>query len=352
MRIPELAFIPSQRELLENYYIPTISHFTGGPEYLYSLAEYILESGNIEALSSSGRESLSGIDFITVSGNRNIFTSPKNLVDSGSIAAKFFYPDENVFPETQLLERFRASLERLHMVSTLTPEIILGRLEAFSKRREPDLSARLQLLLTQAHHPPLLSAEHLSLRWIPATDTLGERVYCNSYECRDRLQSSLVKYAMPMTDLEIGSLWQVQLGWKRPVTELNVAGDYSQDQQPRATPPEPRYVIKQLEEAVNRQDNSVIASLLKSGWLKSKGVDEYLDSLAWIPGKSGGYYLRSDVFFEEHGTIFQPYLDVIQPHFKKYFHPSTQTYGGVSFALEKSPGFGKVLADILVALYS
>jgi len=286
------------------------------PERKSSLSKYVLRQRCFAELSSKARSELAGIKFVPVRGTGGVFAAPTEIVDPVSHVSKLYFEDECVFPEETYLTEFGASLKELGMIKRLTGKILLERIEIYSEgRREIDeISEKVQHLLTSESRPPKLDSEHCQMRWIPASIDGVKKLY-NATECRSSTHKALVEYSMPITELEFSLNWQKRLGWDAP--------------------PARHYILRQLDEAVSRQDQdtSVILSLLSAGWLSE--IQE-LDTRAWIPGVSGGYYRRSDVFFKSAGL--HPYIDNLNSQFTKYFrHSSVPIFG-----IQQEPSFEKV----------
>ncbi|KAF8247792.1 hypothetical protein K440DRAFT_550295 [Wilcoxina mikolae CBS 423.85] len=317
-----LAELPSTQQILEQFIIPKITSTNG--ETRTSFSKFTLKSINFRLLSWEAKNRLANTSFIPVA-NSHLFKCPSQLVDPESGAAGLYFDDENVFPTLDYLKEFRESLKQLQMVTAVTERVIQNRLRKYSEGQEniAEISKKVQNLLDAAPNPPSISTEYRELRWIPATSLDGEIRLYNSCECRDKLQESLFKYSMPLTELDVSARWKTELRWYNA--------------------PEVRHILKQLEEAVSRNDNAVIISLLERGWLSLAEVSKELDHRTWVPGAGGAYYRRADVFLED--AEFHPYVDVLNPQFRSYFRTSTR------FAVEKTPCFQKLkdVHDILVA---
>jgi hypothetical protein len=323
-----LATIPSHKELLEQYVIPNLKLFV---RTMPSLATYILHPRNLKELDDEAMERLASIKFVPArdplpspgAGRKPqaVLKSPTELVDPSTTMAELYFADENVFVREDFLGKFRPGLKRLGMITSVTHQVVFDRLDTYSRNpdRLAEVSRCLKKLLDEVPKPPTLGQRHRELKWIPASmeGTDCEALF-SPLECRDHSVEKLVKYTMPLTNLDLGSHWVKELGWDGP--------------------PEPRYVIRQMQKAVAECDNTVIVSLLESGWLLNDIVQKTLKGRPWIPGASGGYYQRSDIFMRL--ARFKPHLDILSPEVARYFssadnHPAFLT-------VEKEPSFQKV----------
>ncbi|KAA8910606.1 hypothetical protein FN846DRAFT_775017 [Sphaerosporella brunnea] len=317
-----LCKTPSKAELLQQYVLPSLEKSTGKTKA--ALSQYILHWQNLMELSHdrSAIERLASMKFVPVRGSESMLKSPPELVDPSTVVEGLYFLDEHPFPRADFLQNFRGGLTTLGMITRITNAVVLERLKKYS--RCPDqfdgISHRLQLMLNERPIPPLLGSEYRELKWIPASMDGKEGLFSAS-ECRDHSRKNLVKYVMPLTKLEIGPRWATELGWFKP--------------------PSLHIVLEQLRMAILNMDNSVIVSLLDAGWLKDESVQSVLEQMAWIPGISGGYYHRSDIFF--HNAEFHPYLDVLSPLVGDFFPEGRAT--SLCFTLEKEPSLRK-LAEV------
>jgi hypothetical protein len=327
-----LAKIPSHKELLEQYVIPNLERRVS---VVPSLATYILQPRNLRELDDEAMKRLSSIKFVPVRDplpssevrrksqvSTSVLKSPPELVDPSTIMAALYFADESVFVREDFLSKFRPGLKRLGMITSVTDQVVFDRLDTYSRNphRLAQISSCLKQLLDEVPKPPPLGARYLKLKWIPASmeDPDCEALF-SPLECRDRSRPDLVKYSMPLTKLDFGSHWAKMLGWDGP--------------------PEPRYVIEQIEKAVSKRDNTVIVSLLDSGWLLNETVQKTLEAKSWIPGAAGGYYKRSDIFLCY--ARFEPHLDVLSPEVARHF--SCDGNLPAFLTVKEEPSFQKVL---------
>jgi len=299
LRTFSLADIPLNSDLLEKYVIPTMSEC--GDKARIALSKYILQPRNALDLSQKAQEILKLLPFVPVHGKPSLLKCPSELVDPESTVTKLYFDDESVFPDNKYLQEFRDSLHRLGMITSITEPVIFNRLDTYSKLplQIDKLSEMLQHLFVAAPKPPVLEDRYVELKWVPAS-MCGVMTLCSPCDCRNSHQKALVKYSMPLTELEVGPWWSKQLGWDRA--------------------PAVHHILKQLDEAVKHQDNEVITALLDSGWLYIDDVANQLEDRAWIPGASGGYYRHSDIFLRN--AQYHPYIDNINPQVAKYFNRS------------------------------
>jgi hypothetical protein len=320
-----LAKIPSKAELLENYVIPSLETTTGDTKD--SLSRYILHPQNLRELDLHGEalKRLESIKFVPVQEHASMLKSPPELVDCSNRVAELYFRDEYAFPRDDFLQEFREGLKRLGMITEITDSVVYDRLNKYSRslNRVEEVSLSLEVLLNERPKPPQLGPEYLGLKWIPASmdddGRKGTEKLFSASECRDYSREKLVKYAMPLTKLDFGRPWREELGWHQP--------------------PNPSKIIEQMEMAVAKSDNAVIASLLESGWLVNQTIQLRLEQIAWIPGVSGGYYRRSDIF-QYNAKKFHPHLDVLSPGVSRYFPERGAT--AQCFTVEKEPSIEKV----------
>ncbi|KAF8244236.1 hypothetical protein K440DRAFT_559411 [Wilcoxina mikolae CBS 423.85] len=316
-----LAEIPPPLDLLEKYVIPTMSERRGSARV--ALSRYALKPRNYLDLSSQAHDILKSLEFVPVHGEPSLLKCPSELVDPESTAAELFFDDEPVFPDKSYLLEFRDSLQKLGMITSITERVILNRLDRYSELPSQivKLSQMLQNLIFAAPRPPVLGDRYLNLKWVPASMNGVTNLY-SPRDCRNSHQKELVKYSMPLTELEVGSWWNTQLEWDRA--------------------PAPHHILRQLDEAVARHDNEVITALLEKGWLQLDAVANQLLDKAWIPGVSGGYHRRSDIFFRN--ASYYPYIDNISPQVARYFNNP-----GTLIRVHRDPPYDK-LKEIQVRL--
>ncbi|KAF8534251.1 hypothetical protein BDD12DRAFT_943100 [Trichophaea hybrida] len=314
----KLADIPLNSDLLEKYVIPAMSDL--GDKMKTALSRYVLQPHNALDLSQKSQEILKLLQFVPVHGKVSVLKSPSELVDPKSDTAKLYFEDESIFPDNDYLEEFQDGLERLGMITSITESVILNRLETYSKLplQIDKISEMLQHLFVAAPKPPVLEPRYVELKWVPASMiTSGVMTLCSPCDCRNSSQKARVKYSMPLTELEVGPWWSKQLGWDRT--------------------PAVHHILKQLDEAINHQDNEVITALLDSGWLYIDAIANQLENKAWIPGVSGGYHRHSEIFLRN--ARFHPYIDNISPQVVKYFR---RTHTLAPGKLKQSPSANKL----------
>lgn len=317
--------IPPPYALLEKYIMPGILNPISG-ESRTTLSKHILRFENVQLLSAQAKKLLSNTDFIPT-GNAHVLRCPSEVVDPQAGVAKLYFDNENVFPVPEYSTQFSPGLKMLGMITKTSPRVVLERLEHYSKsqKRVPEILAKVKCLLENAPTPPTMNDEDLELRWIPASSPGEGLRLCSPTQCRHKSQELYFKYSMPLTDLDINTAWKQTLKWFQTPKQL--------------------HVLKQLDEAVKRRDNEVLSTLLNSSLLASPSISKELDSRAWIPGTSGGFYRRNDIFQTQAG--FHPYTDTIAPHYSHMFGSGK----GYKFEIEESPSFHKLreLHDVLVS---
>lgn len=308
------AELPSPQDVLEEFVIPGIRNPTGG-EMRMSLSKYLLRFENVQLLSPQAKDLLSNTDFIPIR-NAHLLRCPSKVVDPRSEAAKLYFDNENAFPVPEYLAQFDRSLEMLGMITKTSGRVVQERLKHYSKSPESvsEILDKVECLLANAPTPPAMTAEDLELRWIPASSIGEDLRLCSPTECRHESQEVFFKYAMPLTGLEINRAWKEALGWLQPPKKL--------------------LVLKQLDEAVKKKDTDVLYALLRSNLFSALDIWREVDSRAWIPGISGGFYCRRDIFHTK--AKFHPYIDIIVPRFSHIFEPGTR------FPIEEFPSFQKL----------
>jgi sacsin len=293
-----LIHCPSLRDILSRHVIPGISdNGTAEDERRTRLIQYALD--NFSHLPPASRSDLSQKAIVPVSTGTGtaLLRRPRDTV-AGDVAPLFF-PEEARTPSEGFRERYFKELNELGMALTINTDILLERIDAYSKSTRPynQIEWKVKILFESGNPSQPLPEGHLKLPWIPARSLVpggAQRFFCAT-ECRNKESKRLLNYAMAIMEFHVSQLWIDSLGWSGPIS--------------------PEHLLRQLETAMEAEDVGALDSLVAYWSIEENytaGSPLELETRRWIPGATSRpylYYTSAEIFFHDSQGL--------APHFGK-----------------------------------
>jgi hypothetical protein len=320
----DLIDCPLPQDILRHHVIPRISNNgTAEDERRTKLIQYALD--NFSQLPSESRSDLSQKEIIPVSTSTPLLRRPRDTV-AGDVAPLFF-PEEARTPTEEFHKHYSKELGELGMVLTIDTDILLERIDAYSKSDRPydQVESKVKSLFHMGKPTESLPEEQLKLRWIPARSLVPGRAqgfFCAT-ECRNKESEGLLKHAMAIMEFCISPSWIDSLGWGGPIS--------------------PKHLLRQLEVAMEAGDIGALDSLV-TYWSEEEnytaGSPLELETRRWIPGATSSpylYYTPAEIFFHDSQDL--------SPHFGKigtYRDPERVEKFFTRIGVKKCPTFEQV----------
>ncbi len=305
-----LAECPSALELMVRFMVPLWEDKTMLSNWTTSGKEKITESllrnfYNLDELSKRRISSSAIIPVKRSNGEKaDKFSMVKELIDPSNVKLRdLFFEDEEVCPLDWVWEKYMGILVDCGLRTTLDNNLVVERVECFAKRTQDveKTSKRAEKLLSSvlSWEGGFDGREVLAireLRWLPAVDVHGSRVFKNSQECRGLDANLLVGLVLPILDFEILPGWRNLLGWGELV------------------PPET--LVKQLERGIEQENRKIIDAVLnyinRNNQLEA--VSQELLKLRCVVA-SNGRFVSVQMAFQSGCKNLQPYLYNVERHF-------------------------------------
>ena len=158
-------------------------------------------------------------------GKARAYRRIKTLVDPESSLAKLFFPDEEVFPETQFFERHRTALKKNGLQKVINHDIVLERIRCFAQRQNnEELLKKVRKLINSPMVVDHLEDENIiteirTSSWLPATSPSDQLVKCSPLQSRDIEDRDLFNRVLNVLDSRVDHHWKRLLGWDTVVEE-------------------------------------------------------------------------------------------------------------------------------------
>ncbi|KAL8786962.1 MAG: hypothetical protein Q9195_007974 [Heterodermia aff. obscurata] len=216
--------------LLFEYLLPYV--FSKQPvhsveEVKYSLADFTMKKARYQE-----RFWISKIDKFAIiplkigdTGKARAYRRIMALVDPESSLAKLFFPDEEVFPETQFFENHRTALRANGLQRAINLDIVIERIRCFAQRQNSEeLLKRVRRLINSPIDVGILENKNIvteirTSNWLPTTSPSGQLVNCSPLQSRAIEDSELCNHVLNVLDSKVHHDWKLILGWDAVVEE-------------------------------------------------------------------------------------------------------------------------------------
>ena len=316
----ELLDCLSLPDILKYHVVPRISD-TGASddERRTELIKFALD--NFDQLPPESRAELSQKQIVPVNISTTSLRVPGQTV-AGEPVNLLFFPEEERCATEDFSARYLGKLKELGMSTAVTPEILLERIDAYSKFTGPfeKIQLKVKLLFSHGKPPQRLPEEYRKLRWIPAKSPAGDRRLFSAAECQSKGRRDLLSYAMPIVEFTIAPSWLDSLGWSGPLP--------------------PGQLLEQLKAVTRKKDTAAWEALVRYWCIESKykpGPPLGLETREWILSASGTYHKPEEIFLDDAQGL-EPYFGIIRaPYHEERFQPFFTGIG-----VKKSPTFEQV----------
>ena len=147
------------------------------------------------------------------------------LVDPESSLAKLFFPNEEVFPESQFFEHHRTALRDCGLQRVINRDILLERIRYFAQCQDvEELLKKVRNMINSSVDVATLEDQNIITEiressWLPATSPSGQLVKCSSLQTRAIEDRKLCNHVLNILDSEVPDDWKRLLGWDTVVEE-------------------------------------------------------------------------------------------------------------------------------------
>ena len=146
------------------------------------------------------------------------------LVDPESSLAKLFFPDEEVFPESQFFEHHRIALKNCGLQMVINRDIVLERIRYFAQyQNAEELLKKVSKLVNSPIDVATLEEENITeirtSSWLPANSPSGQLVKCSPLQSRAIEDSELCNHVLNILDSKVHPDWKRLLGWNTVIEE-------------------------------------------------------------------------------------------------------------------------------------
>ena len=311
---------PSLPDILNYHVVPRISDTgTSDDERRTELIKFALD--NFDQLPPESRAELSRKQIVPVNISTTLLRVPREAV-AGEPVNLLFFPEEERCATEDFSARYLDELKKLGMSTAVTPEILLERIDSYSKftRQFDEIQLKVKLLFTHGNPPQPLPEEYRKLRWIPAKSPAGDRRLFSTAECQSQGRRELLSYAMPIMEFTITPTWLDSLGWSGPLP--------------------PGQLLEQLEAVTEKRDVDAWEALVRYWCIEGNhkpGSPLGLETRKWILSASGTYHKPEEIFLGDAQGL-EPYFGTIRPPYHEgRFQPFFTGIG-----VKKSPTFEQV----------
>ena len=217
-------------ELLFEHLLPFV--FSKQPVHSVEEVKYSLANFTMTEARHQGRSWISKIDKFALiplkigdQGKARAYRRIKALIDPESSLAILFFPDEEVFPETQFFERHRTALIACGLQKVITRDIAIERIRYFAQcQNVEELLRKVCKLVSSPIDAATLEDENIvteirTSSWLPATSPSRQLVKCSPLQSRAIEDSHLFNHVLNVLDSKIHPDWKRLLGWDTVVEE-------------------------------------------------------------------------------------------------------------------------------------
>ena len=219
----------STEGLLFEHLLPFV--FSNQPEHSVEEVKYSLADFTMTKALHQGRSWSSKLDKFALvplepvdPGKARAYRRIMTLVDPESTLAKLFFPDEQVFPESQFFERHRRTLKDCGLQKVINRDIVLERIRFFAQyQNTEELLKKVGKLVSSPIDVAILEdgniTEIRTSNWLPANSPSGQLVKCSPLQSRAIEDSELCNHVLNILDSKVHPHWKRLLGWNTVIVE-------------------------------------------------------------------------------------------------------------------------------------